>query len=158
MCGVKLWVATFCDDHLVDPIVEEAIRYDIPILVHTFHKAVDQLPCESLGIHQANLARRYPEARFIMAHIGANCLRELRMVKDCPNVWADFSGSIAHADDLEYAVRILGEDRILFGSDMPAIGFQPSYGQLLEADLTDAQREKIKWQNAQRVFERKVRA
>ncbi len=26
MCGVKLWVATFCDDHLVDPIVEEAIR------------------------------------------------------------------------------------------------------------------------------------
>ena len=137
------------------PIAEQAIHYDIPVLVHTFHKAVDQLPNESLGENMAALARRYPEARFIMAHIGANCLRELRCVKDLPNVWADFSGSISHADDLEYAVRILGVDRILFGSDMPDLAFQTSYGQLLEADLTEEEREKIAWKNAADVFKRR---
>lgn len=47
------------------------------------------------------------------------------------------------ADDLEYAVRILGVDRILFGSDMPDLAFQTSYGQLLEADFTEEEREKI---------------
>ena len=152
MCGVKLWVATYCDDPLVDPIVEQAVRYDIPILVHTFHKAVDQLPFESLGTNLAALARRWPEGKFIMAHLGANCLRELRCVKDCANVWADFSGSISHGDDLEYAKRILGADRLLFGSDMPDLAFQTSYGQLLEAELTEEEREKIAAGNAVELF------
>ena len=74
------------------------------------------------------------------------------MVKDCKNVWLDFSGSISHADDLEYAVRLVGADRLLFGSDMPDLAFQCSYGQLIEADLTPEDREKIAWKNAVRLF------
>ena len=152
MCGVKLWVATFCDDPLVDPIAEQCVSYGIPMLVHAFYKAVDQLPCESLGENVANLARRHPDAKILMAHLGADCLREMRMVKDCKNVWLDFSGSISHADDLEYAVRLVGADRLLFGSDMPDLAFQCSYGQLIEADLTPEDREKIAWKNAVRLF------
>lgn len=152
MCGVKLWVATYCDDPLVNPIAEQCITYQIPILVHAFHKAIDQLPCESLGENVERLAKRYPEAKIIMAHLGANCLRELRMIRDCPNVWVDFCGSISHADDIEYAMRLLGEDRLLFGSDMPGLAFQCSYGQLLEAELTTEQREKIAWKTTSKLF------
>lgn len=152
MCGVKLWVATFCDDPLVDPIAEQCVSYGIPMLIHAFHKSVDQLPYESLGANVANLSRRYPEAKLIMAHLGANCLREMRMIKDCPNVWLDYSGSISHADDLEYAVRLVGADRILFGTDMPDLAFQCSYGQLVEADLTPEEREKIAWKNTAALF------
>ena len=151
-CGVKLWTSTFCDDPLVNPIAEQCIRYDIPILIHCFYKAVDQLPYETLGQNVANLARRYPEARLLMAHIGANCVRELRPVKNCPNVCADFSGSINHADDLTYAVKILGADRVLFGTDMPDIDFAISYSQVLEADLTNAQKAQIFGGNAQKLF------
>ena len=32
--GLKLWVSAFCDDPCVNPIVEQAIAYDVPILVH----------------------------------------------------------------------------------------------------------------------------
>lgn len=155
MSGIKLWVATFCDDALVDPIMEQAIRYDVPVLVHAFYKAVGQLPFESLGENVANLARCYPEAKIIMAHLGANCYRELRPVQNCPNVWADFSGSIFHNDDLNYAKELLGADRLLFGTDMPDAGFHISYGQLMSAQLTEEEREKIAGENAFRLFQRR---
>lgn len=155
MSGIKLWVATFCDDPLVNPIIEQAIEYKIPVLIHTFHKAVGQLEFESLGQNAANLAHRYPESKLIMAHIGANCLRELRPVIDCPNVSVDFSGSISRCDDVEYAKKLLGSHRIVFGSDMPSgLSFLVSYGQILEAELTDEERDDILYKNTLKLFER----
>ena len=154
MCGVKLWVATFCDDPVVNPVIEYCIDEKLPILVHAFHKSVGQLEFESLGINVANLAKRYPEAKLIMAHLGANCQRELKPVQDCPNVCADFSGSIHHCDDLAYAKKLLGAERLLFGSDMPGIDFATSYAQVREAALSEEEREMILYKNAQKLFER----
>lgn len=153
MSGVKLWVATFCDDPLVNPIVEQCIRYDIPILIHAFYKSIEQLEFESLGQNVANLARRYPESKLIMAHMGADCYRELPPIRDCRNVWTDFSGSIFHSEDLAYAKELLGADRLLFGTDMPGIAFHVSWGQLMEADFTPEEREKVAWRNALALFE-----
>ena len=150
--GVKLWVATLCDDPLVDPIAEVCIKRDVPILIHTFYKSVGQLPYETRGEHVANLARRFPELKLVMAHLGASAFRELPPVKDLSNVNVDFSGSICHADALPYALDLLGSERILFGSDSPVIGFHPSYGQLLDAQLTPQEREDISWRNADRLF------
>ena len=150
--GVKLWVSTLCDDALVDPIAQVCTQRNVPVLIHTFYKAVGQLPYESRGEHVANLARRFPELKLVMAHLGASAFRELPPVKDLPNVYVDFSGSICHADALPYAIELLGSNRIMFGSDSPIIGFHPSYGQLLDADLSVEQREDISWRNADRLF------
>ena len=155
MSGVKLWVATFCDDPLVNPVAEQCIRYGIPMLVHAFHKAVEQLEFESLGENVAKLARRYPELKMIMAHLGANCYREIPPIQDCMNVWTDFSGSLYQADDLAYTKKLLGADRLLFGSDMPGVSFCTSWGKFMEADFTPEEREKVAWKNTVRLFERK---
>jgi predicted TIM-barrel fold metal-dependent hydrolase len=152
MIGVKLWVATFCDDALVNPIVETCIRRGVPLLIHTFYKANGQLPYESLGENVAALARRYREAKLVMAHMGAACFRELEPIRLLENVSVDFSGSLAHADDLPYAVSLLTSKRVLFGTDGPLIGFHVSYGQLLEANLTQDQYDDIAWRNAQTLF------
>lgn len=152
MIGVKLWVATYCDDPLVFPIVERCIQCRAPILIHAFYKADGQLPFESLGTHVAALARRYPESRLIMAHMGAACFRELRLIRDLDNVWTDFSGSVAHPDDLAYALEMLGSKRILFGTDGPLGGFHVSYGQLKEADLAQEAYDDIAWRNSMNLF------
>lgn len=152
MEGIKLWVATYCDDPLVFPIAEEAIRYDVPMLVHAFHKTVGQLRNESLGANVAALANRYPQVKIIMAHMGANCQRELPAIKNCPNVWVDFSGSLCHSGDLIYAKELLGADRLLFGSDMPAIAFHVSWGQFKQAGFSPMEMEKIAWKNADMLF------
>lgn len=150
-CGLKLWVATFCDDPRVFPLVEQMIEYDKPILLHTFVKAVGQLEFESTSRNVANLAERYPEAKIIMAHLGGEPCHGIRPVAKYQNVWIDHSGTLVGSNDLQHTIDLVGVDRILFGSDIP-VGFACSYGQVLEANISDEDREKILWKNTARLF------
>lgn len=152
MKGMKLWVSTFCDDPLVFPLAERCAAYDIPVLVHAFHKSVGQLPFESLGENVANLANRYPGVRFIMAHLGANSYRELKPVRYCENVWADYSGSLIRRDELDYAKTVIGVDRLLLGTDMSGAPFLIKLGQLEDSGFTQAEKERVLYRNALRVF------
>jgi predicted TIM-barrel fold metal-dependent hydrolase len=45
---------------------------------------------------------------------------------------------------IDYAIRYLGEDRLLYGSDN---SYYQSIGNILAADLTDSQRRKIFFDN-----------
>jgi len=154
MSGMKLWVATFCDDRRVFPLVEQCIEYNVPILIHAFHKAVGQLPYETTGIQVAALAKKYPQAKIIFAHLGGNCYHGIKAIRDCKNVWADFSGSIFRRDDIDYAVEQIGAERILFGTDMCGGSFLINKGQVEEASLTDEQRELIYYRNALYIMDR----
>lgn len=151
MSGLKLWVATHADDPLFFPIVEKMIEYNKPILIHTFIKAVGQLEHESTSYHVAKLAERYPEAKLIMAHLGGEPYHGIRNVAKYKNVWIDHSGTLVGSYDLQHTIDLVGVDRILFGTDMP-IAFASSYGQVLEAKLTDEEREKIFWKNTAELF------
>lgn len=154
MSGMKLWVATYCDDPRVYPLVEKCIEYKVPILIHAFHKAVGQLRNETLGENVSNLAKRYPESKIIMAHLGANCYLGVKHIKDCPNVSVDISGSIFRRDDVDYTKKLIGPKRILFGSDMPDINFIVSYGQVEESDLTAEEKELVYYKNSLRLLSR----
>ncbi|MEG1752613.1 MAG: amidohydrolase family protein, partial [Christensenella sp.] len=144
MSGVKLWVSNFCDDTEVFPVIEFCIERDWPVLIHSFHKAIGQLPHETTGPNVAALARRYPNAKLLMAHLGANCYHGIKAIKNCPNVMVDFSGSIFRRDDIDYTVEMLGADRIMFGTDLPQPGsFLSNLGRVMEAELSQEQRDKI---------------
>ena len=90
--GVKLWVATYCDDPRVDPLLAEAIRYQLPVMVHCWVKVgkaspqSGNLPCESTPMQLGALARRFPEARLIMAHLGGDWEYGVKVARDCPNI------------------------------------------------------------------------
>ncbi|MGI6537999.1 MAG: amidohydrolase family protein [Caldicoprobacterales bacterium] len=157
MEGMKLWVATFCDDERVFPLVEQCILYNIPILIHAFHKAVGQLEHESLAPNVANLARRYPEAKLIIAHLGGNAYYGIKPIRNCPNVWVDFSGSLFRRDDIDYTKKLIGADRIVFGTDMPGASFYNNLGQVEDGDLTEEEKEKIYYKNALRLLDRRER-
>jgi uncharacterized protein len=155
MSGMKLWVSTFCDDPKVYPLVEKCIEYKIPVLLHAFHKAVDQLENESLGINIANLAQRYPEAKIIMAHLGANCYLGVKSIQDRKNVSVDMSGSIYRRDDIDYTKKLIGAERIIFGSDLPDINVVTTIGQIEEAKLTKEEKDLIYYKNALKILNRK---
>ena len=155
MDGIKLWVATFCDDARVNPIAEKAIEYNIPVLLHAFHKARGQYCTETVGNNVAELALRYPELKIIMAHLGGNCYHGIPCIKHLPNVWVDHSGSIVRADDLRYTIKNIGADRVLFGTDLPGL-VSGCIGQVLEA-ADGEDREKIFSKNALKLFDRSFR-
>ena len=154
MSGMKLWVSTFCDDPKVFPLVEKCIDYDVPVLIHAFYKAVDQLEFESLGANVAGLAKRYPEAKLIMAHLGANSYTQIKPVRGFKNVSVDISGSLFRRDEIDYVKNQIGAHRILFGTDMPGANFWVNFGQIEEADLTEEEKQEIYYKNAMKLFER----
>lgn len=151
LVGLKLLISAYCNDPLVFPLVEKMIEYDKPILIHSFVKAVGQLPYETTAQHVADLARRYPQAKLIMAHLGGEPYHAIRAVAPYENVWIDHSGTLVGSNDLNYTVDLVGADRVLFGSDIP-IAFASSYGQVLEAKITQEEKENILWRNTAKLF------
>ncbi|HIE51849.1 MAG TPA: amidohydrolase [Armatimonadetes bacterium] len=142
MMGVKLWVATKCNDPQVFPVVEAAIELGMPLVVHTWNKITGNLPHESRPTDLADLARRYPEARFQMAHIGGDWEFGCKAIRDCPQVKVDFAGTVNEWGAYEMALRELGEDRIVFGTDMPA-DYHLNLGRVLQGNYPEEVKQKI---------------
>lgn len=158
--GLKLLSEVHFDDHRVDPVIETAIDAGVPVLIHASHKAPGSpmYPNESHSGHVAALAARYPEAKLIMAHTGGNAYRAVKAVRPYPNVAIDFSGSLMRSGALEYTVRWLGDDRVVFGSDFPYVPHAICIGKLEEAELPQASKDKILSGNILRLIDRSRKA
>lgn len=149
MFGIKLWVATKCDDPLVFPIAEYCCENDIPVLIHALDKSTGNLEFESRGINVRNLAKRYPELRIVMAHVGGNEYTGIRPIIDCPNVSVDICGMIHRADTVEYAVERIGAERIMYGTDMSSKAqFESFLGRVTSIGISDEDKDRILFGNA----------
>lgn len=135
---IKLWCCTYADDLSVDPIMEYACEYGIPVLFHAFKKSSNQVANESTGIHIANMARRHPHTKVIMAHCGGNGYDGIPSIHDLPNVWCDHSGTPFHRNEISYAVENIGAERVLFGTHN---AFVSNIVQVLAADITEDQKK-----------------
>lgn len=136
MIGLKLWVSTLCDDPLVYPFIEQAIEYRAPILIHAWRKTVGQMPYETTAIHVANLAERYPEARIIMAHMSGQVESSMNIIEPYENVVTDTSGSPIGGAEVSIAVKRLGAERVIFGSDLYGACLASNIGKVMGAGLT----------------------
>lgn len=119
--GIKLYTPSICIFTPVLPVVEQAISLGVPILHHAGHPhypLADQ-PRISDGGGLATLAKRYPEAKLICAHIcgGGDWEWTIRALRHAPTVYVDTSGSVLDDDVVNTAARVLGVDRLLFGCD-----------------------------------------
>jgi predicted TIM-barrel fold metal-dependent hydrolase len=152
MVGVKLWVARHCNTPELDPIVKRATELKAPILQHTYIKATGNLPGESTPMDLAELARRHPEARFIAAHSGGDWELGIRAVRDCPNISVDLCGTDPTAGMTEMAVRELGAERVLYGSDAGGRSFASQLGKVLGADIPDAAKRLVLGENCKRLL------
>ena len=146
---VKLWVAVRCTDRRVFPIIERCIDLKLPVLQHAFRKATGNMPDESTPTDVAELARRYPEARIVMAHIAGDYTFGTWAIRDAPNVSTDISGSYCEAGMVETAVRELGASRVVFGTDN---GIAFNLGKVQDARISQAQKRRILYENAKELM------
>ncbi len=143
--GVKLYYDYTMDDPAYGPIIEKCIELDVPILQHSMHFTDagnrKRQSLTSNGVHMAKAARRYPEATFIMGHFPIGEWQySLNAIVDCPNVYTDISGSVYDCPQIEDAVKLLGANRILFGTDGT---LSAGVGKLLGADISEADKKTI---------------
>jgi uncharacterized protein len=151
--GVKLWVAMCCDHPNVDAICESANELNALILQHTFFRTGGNLPGESSPADLAALASRHPDVTFIGAHAGLNWERGIRAVVDQPNVLVDTCGFDPEAGFTEMAVRWLGAERVVYGSDAAGRSFASQLAKVYGADISEEDRRKILSDNMRRVLD-----
>ena len=143
MIGIKLWIATLADDPLSDPILEYAAEHRLIVLAHAWRKTVGGFPYESTAEHIAAAARRHPETRFVMAHLGGQADSAINTVRETSNVAVDTSGTIIGAGEVALAVDRLGSDRVVFGSDLPHVDLSANVGKVLGAGLTAEAEQRV---------------
>jgi uncharacterized protein len=143
LVGVKLWVALRCNDKRVDSIVRRATELKAPIYQHTWQKTGGNQAGESSPLDLAELAARHPTAPLICGHTGGNWELGIRAVRAFSNVFLDTAGSDPTAGFINMAVREVGADRVLYGTDCGGRSFASQIGKVASADIPDTDRQKI---------------
>ena len=150
MRGLKLLISRRCNDPSVDPFIEAAMDYGVPILQHAWLKSTGNEPNESTPQDVAQKALKYPDATIIMAHIAGNWEIGAQAIRDCRNVMVDTSGTICEAGMIEHTVKLLGADRVVYGSDN--LDFAGQVAKILTAEITDEEKAMILAGNIERVM------
>jgi len=152
MVGVKLWVAQKCNAPELDPIVRRAAELKALIYQHTWLKITGNLPGESTPFDLAELAARHPDVPIICGHTGGDWERGIRAVRPHRNVYVDLAGGDPVAGMTEMAVRELGPERVLYGSDAGGRSFASQLGKVLGARIPEAARHLILAGNLKRLL------
>lgn len=152
LVGVKLWVARRAADESLDPIIRRATERKALVFQHTWDKTTGNLPGESTPSDLAALARRHPRTSFICGHAGGNWQLGIRAVRDCPNVAVGLGGFDPAAGSVEMAVRTLGADRVIYGSDAGGRSFASQLGKVFGANISNHDRQLILGKNLRRLL------
>jgi len=142
----------------MDPIAERAAELKIPILQHTWLKAGGNDPGESSPHDLVELAQRHPQVQFICAHSGGDWERGIRILRATPNVAAEMAGFDPTAGAIEMAVRELGAERAVYGSDVGGRSFASQLEKTLGADILDSAKQLILGGNLRRMLAPILRA
>jgi predicted TIM-barrel fold metal-dependent hydrolase len=152
MVGVKLWVAMRCNAPELDPLVERAAELKAIILQHTYVKTTGNLPGESTPADLAELSRRHLKATFLCGHTGGSPALGVPAIRDCKNIYADLCGSDPCAGMTELAVRQLGPERVLYGSDAGGRSFASQLAKVHGADISARANKLILGENLKRLL------
>ena len=158
MVGVKLWVARRCNAPELDPIIERAAGMKAVILQHTWLKVGGNLSGESRPQDLAELARRHPHANFIDAHTGGDWEQGIRAIRSVKNVATCIAGFDPTAGSVEMAVRELGAERVIYGSDAGGRSFASQLAKVMGAEIPEAARRLALGENLHRLLTPILRA
>lgn len=153
MVGLKLWVAKKCNAAELDPIIERAAALKAVIFQHTWLKTDGStFPGESSPQDLVELARRHPDVPLICGHTGGTWELGIRAVRAVPSISIDLAGSDPTSGLVEMAVRELGAERIIYGSDSGGRSFASQLAKVYGAELADEPRRQILAGNLRRML------
>lgn len=153
MVGIKLWVAKRCSAEDVDAIVQRAAELKAVIFQHTWFKTDGgNYPGESTPLDLVKLAERNPQVPLICGHTGGTWELGIRAIRHLPQVSIDLAGSDPVNGFVEMAVRELGAERIIYGSDCGGRSFASQLAKVYGARIPEAARRLILGENLKRLM------
>jgi len=117
--GIKLhplFQAFLPNDKIVHPIIQEAVRAKVPVLIHTGHSPF------SLPWSVGELAENFPDAKIVMLHMGDGhgvyMEAAINTAKRMDNIYLETS-RMPNGEKIKEAMNLVGKDRVMYGSDIP---------------------------------------
>ena len=141
------------DGEYYRPAFEYAKRHDLVVLSHAWGEGPDELLCGPRLFDE--IARQYPTVKIIIGHSGGNLpgyYRSVEVAKKHDNLYLDTNHSFLSLGFVEFLVRQVGADRVLFSSDFPFLNAPAGLGKVVFAKLRTTEKEKILGLNAKALF------
>lgn len=137
------------DSDILDPILEKAKKYNIPVCIHSGH------PPYSLPWQIGLLAERHPEVNIMMIHMGHGhgvyIDAALKMARRYPNIYLEMSG-MPMPSKIREAYETVGPDRIMFGTDVPFHHPTVELQKVFTSGLDENAQIKVLYYNAKNFF------
>ncbi|MGQ9585689.1 MAG: amidohydrolase family protein [Anaerolineae bacterium] len=133
-------------EEIVYPLLEKATELSVPVSVHS-----GQEPCPPADI--GLMAMEFPEVPFIMDHMGYrySVRQAILAAKHAPNLYLATT-AVPEPDFIRDAVRKLGPERVLFGSNGPSMPPDLQLEVVRRAKLGAEAEELVLGGNAARVY------
>ena len=149
-----------CDHPNNDVIIEAARAMNALVYVHTWIKVGGQPRRPGGGVYEGEntpwdlvrLAKRFPDIPFVCGHGGGDWELGAQIVRPYVNILFEFAGSDPHSGSVDYVVRELGVDRIVWGGHGPSRSYSTELSKVLDAELTQAQRMQVLGGNVRRTW------
>ena len=142
------------------PVFEKAIELKTVIFQHTWlklggdplHPGGGNLPKESTPQELVEVAKRHPDYPFILGHTGGDWELGIRAVRPYENIYAGISGGYPAQGQVEMAVRELGVERVIYGSDVTGRSFGSQLAKVHGANLSAENKRLIFKDNLHRLM------
>lgn len=142
-----------------DPIMRLADEIGCHVYIHTWLKVggSPRLPGGGNGVGEstpmdvAMLAKRFPNVPIVCGHTGGDWELGVRVIRPYENILMEYAGSDPHSGMVDYGVRMLGADRLVWGGHGPSRSYATEIGKVLDADVSRADRMKIFGGNLRRI-------
>jgi len=158
VCVGELEADRRCNVPEMDVIVERAASMKVPILQHTWMKTGGNDEGESSPYDVVELAQRHPDVSIVCVHTGGDWERGIRVIRAAKNVYAEIAGSNPTTGFVEMAVRELGAERVIYGSDVGGRSFASQLSKVMGAHVPDSAKELILGGNLRRLLTPVLRA
>ena len=140
----------YCADAaILDPILEKAAKYNLPVCIHSGH------PPYSLPWQIGLLAERHPDVKIMMIHMGHGhgvyIDAALKMARRYPNIYLEMSG-MPMPTKIREAYETVGHDRIMFGTDTPFHHPTVEMQKVITSGLDEEAQQKVFYDNAAAFF------
>lgn len=151
--GVKLQPllhAYAANSKIVDPVMEKAAELNIPVLIHS-----GQAPF-SLPWLITELAERHPAVKIIMDHMGFHLGfyvdAAIAGAQKCSNIILGTT-SMPYFRKINQAVKLIGPERVIFGSDAPTVHPAPEIARVKAAGLAPEEEKLVLGGNILRILD-----
>jgi len=141
------------DDPAYFPIFEWANERGLPIMGHAtfpFDPPHLSIPERFLALHD-----RFPNVTWVIAHAGnvtEGQIGAVEAARRCPKVMLETCTSWGEHGTIERLVNGAGEDRVMYGSDMPLMDARLQIGRIATAVISEKAKRKVLGLNAMRLL------